>query len=55
MIQNENQSADMFKVVKQLKIPLKRGNKIIHNQMVQRIINKNYQYNEIKKHFRTQI
>ena len=54
MIKKENQSAGVFKAVRQLKILLKRGNAIVHNQMGQRVIDKNDQYNEIKKHFKTQ-
>ena len=54
MIKKENQSVGVFKAVRQLKILLKRGNAIVHNQMGQRVIDKNDQYNEIKKHFKTQ-
>ena len=54
MIQKENQSVAVFKAVKQLKIPLTRGNASAYNQMGQRLINKKDQDNEIKKHFRTQ-
>ena len=54
MIQKENQSVAVSKAVKQLKIPLTRGNASAYNQMGQRLINKKDQYNEIKKHFGTQ-
>lgn len=54
MIQKENQSVAVSKAVKQLKIPLTRGNASAYNQMGQRLINKKDQYNEIKKHFRFQ-
>ena len=48
MIQKEKESEAMFKVLKQLKTLLKKGNEIIPNQMRQRIINKKDQYNETK-------
>lgn len=48
MIQKEKESEAMFKVLKQLKTSLKKGNEIIPNQMRQRIINKKDQYKNIK-------
>ena len=49
---NEEKYVALFGVVKQLKIPMKRGNASIYNKIGQIIINKKYRYNKIKENLK---
>lgn len=40
MVQSQSQSVTMFKAIKKLKIPMRKGNSIIHNKIGQGITNK---------------
>ena len=51
-IQKRRKYVALFGVVKQLKIPMKRGNASIYNKIGQIIINKKYRYNKIKENLK---